>query len=442
MKKVETLKAKKVVSQLDITIQRLLFSNPSINIEMCRKIMDALSVKTEEEKELIRANLQESVVLYKEREKESDGKPPYRERCNMIKEHIQKWENVFGKVSLADILSLIDLSDFKLDDVGSGYLTPKSLFEMLNEFVLGQEAYCRKLALIIYTHIKRIKESSINMPKANLLVYGNSGVGKTYAIQVAAKKLGIPFGICNCNTVVPEGIVGEQFKDALTRAYMEYKCLDHIIIFFDEFDKLFKKNGHYNNRLLEELLLFLDDNNIISFPESFKQNCDYLQIPSKNITCIVGGMFEPLREAVKKRLSINTLGFSVGGPDHLTDSQLYELVNRDDLKKVLNSDELYGRIGHFVRVNDLSADQLTEILLKARETPLDYLRNYFSHHDIQLTITEDGAEEIATAAYNQHVGVRGLKSILWEIMEDEMHDVDQSNRTICINREYVQNHLQ
>lgn len=440
MKKVTTLKVRNKTS-LDTTIQRLLFSNPSINIEMCRKITDALSDKTEEEKELIRASLQESVVLYKERERESDGKP-YRERCNMIKEHIQKWENVFGKVSLADILSLIDSSDFKLDDIGSGYLTPNTLFEMLCEYVVGQEAYCRKLALIIYTHIKRIKESSINMPKANLLVYGPSGVGKTFGIQVLAKKLGIPFGICNCNTVVPEGIVGEQFKDALTRAYMEYKRLDHIIIFFDEFDKLFKKNGHYNNRLLEELLLFLDDNNVISFPESFKQNCEYKQIPSKNITCIVGGMFESLREAAKKRLSINSLGFSVGGSNHLTDSQLYELVNRDDLKKVLNSDELYGRIGHFVRVNDLPTDQLTEILLNARETPLDYLRNYFSHHDIQLTITEDGAEEIATAAYNQHVGVRGLKSILWEIMEDEMHDVDQSNRTICINREYVQNHLQ
>ena len=152
-------------------------------------------------------------------------------------------------------------------------------------------------------------------------------------------------------------------------------------------------------------------------------------------------MFQSLREAAKKRLSVNPMGFATSEFGHLSEGQMYELVNREDLKKVLHSDELYGRIGHFVRVNDLTTEQLVEILLQARETPLDNLRNYFSHHDVQLVITEEGAEEIATAAYNQKVGVRGLKSILWDILEDEMHDVDHGKRTICINREYVQKHL-
>ena len=441
MSKEKTAKMNVKTSLLDNTIRRLLFSNPTISIELCRKITDALKDKTENEKESIRASLQESLTLYKEKAKETGDKQHCRNIFDEIKDHIQQWESVYGKASLADVLSLIDSTEIKLEDLGSGYLSPNSIYEMLNEFVVGQEAYSRQLSLILYTHILRTQELSVDMPKANLLVYGPSGVGKTYGIQVLTKKLGIPFGIVNCNTVVPEGIVGEQMKDVLTHLYMKNHHLDHAVIFFDECDKLFKRTGHYDSRLLDELLLFLDDNNFITYPESHRHDCDYQQIPSRNITCIVGGMFESLREAAKKRLAVNSLGFNKSGFNQLSDSQMYELVNKDDLKKVLNSDELYGRIGHFVRVNSLTIDQLADILLQARDTPLDYLRNYFSHHGIQMTITEDGAKEIAIAAYNQKVGVRGLKSILWEVLENEMHDVDHGQRIICINQDYVKKRL-
>ena len=428
-------------SLLDISIRRLLFSNPMLSIDICSKIIDTLKEKTEEEKEMIRSTLQESIVVYREKVKESDGMSRYQEICDLVKVHIQEWENKYGKVSLADILSLIDSTKIQLEDVGADYLTPKSIFEMLNEFVVGQEAYSRILALVVYTHILRTKEEEVNMPKANLLVFGPSGVGKTYGIQVLSKKLGIPFGIINCNTVVPEGIVGEKFKDKLTQLYIEIGHLDQAILYFDEFDKYFKKNGSYDDRLLEELLLFLDDNNIITFPDSFRNDCKYMTIPARNITCIVGGVFESLREIVENRLSLKAIGFKSGAHEQISENNLYELVNKEDLKKVFKSDELFGRIGHFVRVNSLSAELLAEILLQARESPLDYFRNYFSHHGIRLTITEDGANEIANAAHNQHVGVRGLKSILWDIMEDEMHHIDKGVRIIRLDKKYVQKQL-
>ena len=428
-------------SLLDNSIRRLLFSNPMLSIDICSKIIDTLKEKTEEEKEMIRSSLQESIAVYREKAKDSEGESQYQEICEQAKEHIQEWESYYGKASLADILSLIDSTKIQLEDIGSGYLTPKSIFEMLNEFVVGQEAYSKILALVVYTHILRTKEQEVNMPKANLLVFGPSGVGKTYGIQVLSKKLGIPFGIVNCNSVVPEGIVGEKFKDKLTQLYVELGHLDHAILYFDEFDKYFKKNGSYDDRLLEELLLFLDDNNTITYPDSFRNDCKYKTIPARNITCIVGGMFESLREAAEKRLSLKTLGFKSGLHEQVSENNLYELVNKEDLKKVLNSDELFGRIGHFVRVNNLSAEVLAEILLQARESPLDYFRNYFAHHGIRLMITEDGANEIANAAYNQQVGVRGLKSILWHIMEDEMHHIDEGARIIRLDKKYVQKQL-
>ena len=437
----KSVKQKNKKSLLDNTIRRLLFSNPMFNIDMCRKILDALKDKSEEEKEIIRSSLQESIVLYKEKAKEAGREEHYQEICKQVKDHIQQWEKHYGKASLADILSLTDSTEIKLEDIAYGYLSPKTLFEMLNEFVVGQEAYSKILALVVYTHIVRTKYMAVDMPKANLLVYGPSGVGKTYGIQVLSKKLGIPFGIINCNSAVPEGIVGEKFKDKLTQLYIETGNLEHAILYFDEFDKKIKKNGEYDNRLLEEILLFLDDNNIITYPDSFKHDCSYLTIPAKNITCIVGGMFESLREAAQKRLSLNALGFKANVHEQISENQLYEYVNKEDLKKVLDSDELYGRIGHFVRVNNLCAEALADILLQARDSPLDYYRNYFSHHGIRLTITEEGAQEVAQAAYEQQVGVRGLKSILWQILEEEMHNIDQGMRIIRLDKKYVQKRL-
>ena len=123
-------------SLMDKTIRRLLFSNPSMSIEMCRKITNALKNKTEEEKELIRANLQEGLALYKEKAKESVS-IEYRDNIySQAKEHIRQWEKVYGKPSLADILSLIDSTGIKLEEIVSDYLTPNTIAEMLDEFAV------------------------------------------------------------------------------------------------------------------------------------------------------------------------------------------------------------------------------------------------------------------------------------------------------------------
>ena len=134
---------------MDLSIRRLLFSNPMLGIDMCSKILDTLKDKTEEEKELIRSSLQESIVVYREKAKESEDKQHYQEICEQAKEHIQEWESHYGTASIADILSLIDSTEIQLEDIASDYLNPKTIFEMLNEYVVGQEAYSRILALVI-----------------------------------------------------------------------------------------------------------------------------------------------------------------------------------------------------------------------------------------------------------------------------------------------------
>lgn len=428
-------------SWLDDSIRRLLISNPSLDIDKCRKILQSLSCKTEEEKELICANLQQSVVLYKKKAKEISTKLQYNEICSQVKSHISQWEAAYGKVSLSDILSLTESTNIPLSEIGDEVLHPNAIAEMLDEYLIGQNGYSQKLALTVYAHMLRTKGNDVRMPKSNLLVYGPSGVGKTYGIQILAKKLGIPFGIVNCNVIVTEGIVGEKIRDKLTQMYIENGSLSNAILFFDEFDKLFTEGGVYNFRLLEELLLFLDDDNTISYPMSYRNDSNYLHISSRNITCILGGKFDTLKSAARKRLALNAVGFTLNTQEKMSDEQVYECVNKEDIRKVLGSDELFGRIGHFVRLKEMTPEMLVYILLYARESPLDTFRNYFSHHGIRLLVTEEGAREIAQTVSRRMVGVRGLKSTLWHLLEQEMLDVDSGMRIICVDKKYVQERL-
>ena len=131
-----------------------------------------------------------------------------------------------------------------------------------SNYLIGQERYSQKLALCFYLHHLRIHNKEKDIPKANLLAYGPSGVGKTFGPQMLAKLLGVQFGVVNCNSLVQEGIIGtcitDVFDEIYTKAGNKISEVEKSVVLFDEFDKLFS-NGHFNERILNEFLNVIDD---------------------------------------------------------------------------------------------------------------------------------------------------------------------------------------
>lgn len=410
---------------LDRSILRQLI-NPTLDMNMCEKVINALDSKTTSEKEKLLETLQKNMDNFKEGAKDFISEEVYNQVCNEIKEKIQQCGKYF-QVTLSDILSLTEHTDISIKDIAWEYLSPKSIAEMIDEEVIGQHDYTKRLALATYLHLLNSFDVESDFPKMNLLVFGPSGVGKTFCAQVVANKLNTDFEIVNCNLLVQEGIVGENISDAITHAYIKNHQIHDLGILFDEFDKLFK-DGYYNKTILQEFLGILDDNGEISFRTSFERNATYKKFPTRNIMVILGGVFDMLKPIVEKRM----------GQKFAEGTDFYQYVTKDDFSELFKCNELLGRIGHFVQVKNMTDKMLLDILQSETASPMNQYHKYFSIHNVDIQLTEDGAKEIVNFVKEQNLGVRGLKSVLANIFFDDMMSVKNNPpKTIVVNRGYV-----
>src|SRR3954453_23283397 len=65
---------------------------------------------------------------------------------------------------------------------------PRQIYDVLNEYVVGQEDAKRTLSVAVYNHYKRIQmlqsdEDDIELQKSNILLLGPTGCGKTLLAQ-------------------------------------------------------------------------------------------------------------------------------------------------------------------------------------------------------------------------------------------------------------------
>lgn len=413
--------------------------NPQLDIDYCEKVLHTLDTKSDSEKMQLLETLQESMDIFKQKAKDIHAPMLYQQLCEKVKDKLQKCQALF-QVTLEDVLSLINNTDIRISDVAWELLSPQDISEMIGNKVIGQKEYTTALALAAYQHILRTMNQEKDIPKMNLLVYGPTGVGKTYSIQVLSRMLNIDFQIVNCNTLVQEGIIGSSISDAITHAYIKNKELTHLIIFFDEFDKLFK-DGYYNTRILQELLAYLDDDGEVSFRTNFgSSNITYKKFPTRNILVILGGVFDGLKVIVNKRAFPNKIGFT--NQQKPQDYDFYDYVNKKDFAQLFMNNELLGRIGQFVRVKPVTRGMLLDIIKNETASPLIPYANYLALHDITVTLTDDGAEHIVDIVQKEKLGVRGLKSTLGSILQDDMAQVKHNSLThIEIDGKYVTEHL-
>lgn len=418
---------------LDHSIMRQLI-NPSLDANMFEKIIATLGKKSTTDKKKLLCILKKHMENFKEDARDFSSPQFYEMMCDKIRNKIKACENYFT-VTLSDILSLTENTGIRLADVGWDYLSPQSIADMIEENVVGQKEYSHALALCAYLHMLRSKNPNGNYPKMNLLVYGPTGVGKTFGAQVLARKLNIDFEIANCCILVQQGIIGENITDAITRAYIKNKKLKNLIIFFDEFDKLFKES-YYSETIQRECLNLFDDNGEVTFRSSFERDAVQMKFPTRNITIIVGGVFDTLEAIVNKRMGVCNVGFT--STQALTTGNFYQHVMKEDFSKLFNSDELLGRIGQFVRVENMTREMLLEIIFNEYSSPLVQYRNYFDLHDCPIQLTEEGAEQIVEVVEKQNLGVRGLKSVLGNVLKEEMIKVGtRPSHTIVIDKRYV-----
>ncbi len=131
---------------------------------------------------------------------------------------------------------------------------PREIYDVLNEYVVGQDGAKRALSVAVYNHYKRVQiassedvqgEEPIELQKSNILLLGPTGCGKTLLAQTLAKILNVPFAIADATALTEAGYVGEDVENILLKliqaADFDVKKAETGIIYIDEIDKIARK---------------------------------------------------------------------------------------------------------------------------------------------------------------------------------------------------------
>lgn len=414
-------------------IRELLFINVTIPISTIKRIVDRFVSNPSTDIQKLKKQLSKNLIT----QSKVAGDPVYqKELCTKAKTHIAQWNQEFGQVHLKEVIKISQSLNIPAPSIlDRSLINPTSIRETLKEYVIGQDEYVSKLSLSFYTHYLRsyYPDEFKNMPQAPILAFGPTGSGKTYAVQVLSKLFNIPFGIANCNSLVPEGIVGQSFSNVFTEVYKnnnkDISRVEKSIILIDEVDKI-------KGDIINELLSITDDNGQILFNETHgNRSYNSIQITTKGIMFVFTGVFDDLRRPVEKRLSMNNVGFSAT-TSIKKDFCFYEHVILDDFKSVNLKPEILGRIRDAVYVKEHTEETIATILMNSVESPLLSYKNYFEQHGISLSVDTEGVKAIAKLAIEKHLGVRGLKTMLWKLFSKEMTNVTMK-RNIIVNQEYI-----
>lgn len=134
--------------------------------------------------------------------------------------------------------------------------TPKSIFQKLDEIIIGNAKYKQTLSSSLAAYLDEAKQ------RDHVLVFGPSGSGKTYLLEKALPVFDLPYHIIDSSSLVPAGYSGRTLKESLEEFFkLNALASNRCIIVMDEFDKISEKsNGgdiHKSHSIQGELLTLI-----------------------------------------------------------------------------------------------------------------------------------------------------------------------------------------
>ena len=380
--------------------------------------------------------------------------------CSFCGKHKDKIGKLIVSQAVAICNECVDLCQTLLTDTKKEPATktssqaipdPQAIMQYLDEHVVGQTQAKRVLSVAMVNHYKRISRPGTDIQKANLLMIGPTGTGKTLLARTVARYLDVPFVIADATCLTEAGYVGDDVESMIARllsaANGDVTACERGIVFLDEIDKIARKSESatvsrdVSGEGVQQALLKLVEGTRCRVPAPGSRKgpgSDMVDVDTTNILFIAGGAFVGLEKITQNRVQGTAMGFAANiGAAASTEIT----VVPDDLVRYGMIPEFVGRFCTYVGLQDLTKSELIHILTGVKSNLVAQYQWLFEEDGVNLEFDTESLDLIAELTLQTRTGARGLHNELERVLLPHMFDLPRYRKQdivkVMINKTQV-----